>query len=148
MKRIIVLPALLLVTAAGVVHGKDKPELPLRSIMACRAVTDPSARLNCYDQAMLTLNQAVQQGQVRSDSEAGPSAFSGAVKASGRQGENIFWVELENGDRWQLLPTTLRSRPPQPGTVLKVRKTAIVSTYWISGRGWSESRARFLRRRY
>ena len=145
MRWIIGVVGLIALSVANVVAAKDKPDPRLQSMVACRALTDAAARLQCYDQAMLALNQAVEQGELRVEAKSGPRLLGGIVKASGQDGPNRFWMELDNGDRWQLLPTTDRKRPPQPGTRVKIRKTMLDSAYWVSGEGWSESRARFVK---
>jgi hypothetical protein len=145
MRIFAVLAAIAMMSVPNVAAAKDKVDPRLQSMVACRALTDGTARLQCYDQAMLALNQAVEQGELRVESKRGPRVLGGIVKASGQEGPNRFWMELDNGDRWQLLPTTDRKRPPQPGTRVKIRKTMLDSAYWVWGEGWSESRARFVK---
>jgi hypothetical protein len=144
MKAITALAALGILTVPAVAPAKDKTDPLLQAMMACKVVTPDAARLLCYDQAALALNQAVERGDVRVEAERGPRLFEGVVRASGQDGENRFWIELENGDRWQLLPSTNRSRPPQPGARVKIRRNFLNSAYWISGDGWAESRGRFI----
>jgi hypothetical protein len=145
MRIFAVLAAIAMTSVPNVATAKDKLDPRLQSMVACRALTDGTARLQCYDQAMLALNQAVEKGEVRVEATSGPRMLDGVVKASGKEGENRFWIEMENGDRWVLLPKTDRKRPPQPGTRVKIRKTMLDSAYWVSGEGWSESRARFVK---
>ena len=75
-----------------------------------------------------------------------PLAFDGAVAASGRMGGNDYWVQLSNGERWQLTPEVARSRAPPVGEQLKIRK-GVFGNYWISSQSWNESKARYLGRR-
>jgi len=124
--------------------AQDAMDQHLQSVMACRSVTPDAARLQCYDRSAATVTQAVEQGELRVEPQKRPRAREGVVKASGPDGENRYWIELENGDRWVLLPTTKRDGPPQPGTRIKVRKSFFDSGYWVSGDGWSEARARFV----
>lgn len=122
--------------------AKDKLEPRTQAMLACQGITADSARLQCYDQAMAALKEAIDQGAVTLNESRRP-AREGVVKAAGQSGENRYWIELESGERWTLLPSTMRSGPPQPGSVIKVRRPFIGSGYWISAPGWEESRAEF-----
>ncbi|HEX8413253.1 MAG TPA: hypothetical protein VF637_05130 [Sphingomicrobium sp.] len=134
--------SILAVMASTAGHAKAEPRV--QAMVACRGIAADAARLQCYDQAVGAVGEAMQSGEISSEPDRRAPAMSGVIKASGAQGEN-FWIELENGDRWLLMPTSFRRRPPQPGTLMTVRKTPVISTYWISGKGWSETKARFLR---
>lgn len=133
----------LLGTSAGA-NAKDKLEPRTQAMLACQAVTADDARLRCYDQAMAALKDAIEQGSVVLDEK--PTKGQAVVKASGRSGENSFWIELETGERWKLLPTTPRSAPPQAGSTIKIYRPFYGSGYWISGPDWDESRAEFVGR--
>lgn len=126
----------------GAAGAKEKLEPRTQAMLACRNVAADAARLACYDQAMTALKQAIDLGDVVMNVVRKPAALDGVVKASGQSGEDRFWVELDSGDRWTLLPTSFRSHPPRVGTRMHVHK-ALMGDYWISGQGWSESKAQF-----
>jgi hypothetical protein len=83
------------------------------------------------------------QGSVVVKENKAPVTLGGVVKASGTSGANRFWVELENGDRWALLPGKTRRAPPAPGTTVKVSRT-LMGSYYLSGPNWPQSEAQFL----
>lgn len=142
----IVVTGLALLGASASVPAKDKFEPLTQAILTCQAIAADDARLRCYDQAMPALKSAIDQGSVVLSEPKGPAAREGVVKAAGQSGENSYWIEMESGDRWRLLPTTARRGPPQPGSTIKVRKPFTGSGYWISGSDWKESRAEFVGR--
>lgn len=125
-------------------NAKDKLEPRTQAMLACRSIAANDARLRCYDESMAALNDAIERGSVVLDEK--PTKGQAIVKASGRSGENSFWIELESGERWKLLPTTNRSQPPQVGSTIKVYRPFYGSGYWISGPDWEESRAEFVGR--
>ena len=134
--------ALALLGTAGAAVAKDKLEPRTQAMLSCRTVTTDAARLACYDQAMAVLKQAIDQGDLVMNVVKKPLALDAMVKASGQNGEDRFWMEMDNGDRWTLLPTGFRSHPPRVGARMHVHK-ALMGDYWISGPGWSESKALF-----
>lgn len=136
---------LILVAAPATAIAKDRSQEHLQSVVACGSIAESEARLRCFDQSVLAVKEALEQGRLVVEENKGPRALGGIVRASGSRGENRYWVELENGDRWLLLPTTSRDEPPRPGAAVKLRKGGLLSSgYWISADGWQESRADFL----
>ncbi len=129
--------------AIGAAPAKLEPRT--RAILACASVAAEDARLRCYDESVVALQQAVGQGDVVLKEKKGPKALGGVVTASGSMGDNRYWIDLDSGERWQLLPTTIRNGAPPKGLKIEVRK-GIASNYWISGAGWTSSPARFVRR--
>lgn len=136
----VAMTGLALLGLAGGVQAKGKLEPRTRAMLECRAIEADDARLRCYDQSMSALKEAIDQGDVVLD-QKGPTAREGIVKSSGKIGENTFWIVLESGDRWKLLPTIPRKNPPTAGSSVKVRKS--LSGYWISAPDWNESKADF-----
>ena len=132
----------LLALASGA-NAKDKLEPRTQAMLACQGIAADGARLQCYDQAMAPLKQAIEQGTVVVEKNDRPIAREGVVKASREIGDNVFWVELNNGDRWKLLPSTRRNGPPQVGSTVKVHKPLYGSGFWIMGPDWDDSRADF-----
>lgn len=140
-KRVGLVAALLLVSVPSVAAGRDKMEPRMQAVLACEAISANEARLQCFDQAILPLKQAVSSGGLVLTDRKGPGALEGVVKASGVSGANGYWILFENGDRWSTTTKTSRKLPP-PGATLKVKRTPM-GTYWISGPEWSESQAKF-----
>lgn len=136
---------LTLLAVPAIAGAKDKLEPRTQAMLACASVTPGEARLRCYDQSVIALQQALGKGQLVLNEKKGPKELGGVVKTSGTMGNNRFWVELGSGDRWHLLPATVRSEPPKVGTAMKVKK-GIASNYWISGPGWSTSPAKHVAR--
>jgi len=138
----VALAGLVLLGTPAAVQAQDQVEPRTNAMLACRAIPSNDARLRCYDQAMTSLKEAIDQGGYIFDEDRGAIAREGVIKASGRTGENSFWIELESGDRWNLLPTTPRRDAPRPGGNIKVRKS-FFSGYWVSAPDWPESRAKY-----
>lgn len=130
-----------LLSVPGIAVAKDKPRL--EAVLACESISANEARLQCYDQAVAALKPAVARGSLVVKETNDPVTLGGVVKASGASGGNRFWVELENGDRWALLPGKTRRNPPAPGTTVKVSRT-LMGNYYVSGPKWPESEAKFL----
>ena len=138
----VALAGLALLGVSANAHAQEKVDPLTQAMLACGAVKTDDARLRCYDQTMSTLKNAIDQGEVILDEDRGPIAREGIIKASGQTGESSFWIELESGERWNLMPTTPRRHPPKPGGNIKVRKS-FFSGYWVSAPDWPETRARF-----
>lgn len=141
MKGIIAGAVLLLVPAMAV--AKDKPEPRVQAILACGEIAADAERLQCYDQSILPLKEALARGSMVLKEKKAPLALTGIVKASGRWGGSSLWVLLDNGDRWSVQPTKSRRDPPPPGTAVRLKRT-LMGTYWITGPKWPESEAEFL----
>jgi len=122
--------------------AQEKLDPLTKAMIACGDVKTDDARLHCYDQTMSSLKNAIDRGEVILDEDRGPITREGIIKTSGQTGENSFWIELESGERWNLIPTTPRRHPPKPGGNIKVRKS-FFSGYWVSAPDWPETRARF-----
>lgn len=132
-----------LVAIAGGAAAKDKLEPRAQAMLACQGIAANDARLQCYDQAMSALKLAIDQGAVVVEENNKPMARDGIVKVSREVGDNIFLIELDNGERWKLLPSTRRNQPPQVGTTVKVHKPLYGSGFWVVGPDWDDSRADF-----
>lgn len=140
--RISAIAAIVLLSTPTIAAAKDKMEPRLQAVLACQSISENNARLQCFDQAIAPLKQALVRGTMVLEEKKGPLALEGVVKASGQSGANRYWVVLENGDRWTLLPKSTRPKAPPPGTTVRMKKT-LWGGYWISGPGWSESEASF-----
>lgn len=141
-KLVSAIAGLVLLSVPGVATAKEKIEPRLEAVMACQSVTDDTARLQCFDQAVAPLQKALVHGTMILEEKKGPLAMEGVVKASGQTSANRYWVELENGDRWTLTPKSSRPKAPPVGSTVRMKKT-LWGGYWLSGSGWSESEATF-----
>lgn len=142
LKCAVALAGLMLLGTSAITHAQEPVDPLTQAMLACASVKADDARLRCYDQSMSSLKTAIDQGAVILDEDRGPIAREGVIKASGQTGENSFWIELESGERWDLMPTTPRRHPPKAGGNIKVRKS-FFSGYWVSAPDWPETRARF-----
>lgn len=140
-KRVSLIAGVVLLSVPSVAGAKDDLEPRMQAVLACQAISANEARLQCFDQAILPLKQAVSSGGLVLTNRKGPAAFEGVVKASGASGANGYWILFENGDRWSTTTKNSRKLPPA-GATLKVKRTPM-GTYWISGPQWSESQAKF-----
>lgn len=122
--------------------AKDELDRRVSGILKCSGLTDPTARLGCYDEAMAVLKSAVDDGEIEFSERQRPRSMEGVVKASGMVSDTNFWVELDNGDRWRLRPTSWRNKAPGVGTPMKISR-GLGGNYWISGPGWRSSDAEF-----
>lgn len=142
-KLVTTLIAIALLALPAIAAAKETLEPRVQSLLACESISSNETRLRCYDQSIIPLKQALSRGSVVLKETKGPRALEGVVKASGKSAEKRFWVEFENGDRWEITTQPDRRAAPPPGTPLKLRRT-IFGNYWIKGPGWRESEASFL----
>jgi hypothetical protein len=138
---------LLMLVAPAAVSAKDKTaESRAQALLACAAVADDQARLRCYDETAVAMKQALDQDGLVLTERTKPRGREGIVKSAGYLGGNRYWVELDTGDRWQLVPTTERKGPPETGVRVKVDRGPL-GNYWFSAPGWPVSPAKYMRRR-
>ena len=142
-KRISLVAGMALLVAPSVATAKEDMEPRMQAVLACEAITANEARLQCFDQAILPLKQAVSRGSLVLKENKGPAALGGVVKASGKSGAARYWVVLDNGERWSIVTAKDRRDAPKPGTALRMKKT-FFGNYWVSGPGWPESEGKFL----
>ncbi len=138
--------AVTLLAVPAATMAKEKVDPPMHAIIACSSLASDGARLRCFDTAMVDLKRALDQGELVLNGNKAPSAVQGIVTASGSSGSNRFWMQLDSGDRWALLPEYEREKPPPVGAMMKVHK-GLLGTYTISGRGWHTTQGRYLGRR-
>ena len=132
-----------LLVVPSVAAAKEDLEPRMQAVLACEAITANEARLQCFDQAILPLKQAMTRGNLVLKEKKGPAALGGIVKASGKSGANRYWVLLDNGERWSIQTVKDRREAPKPGTPLRMKKT-FFGNYWVSGPGWPESEGLFV----
>ena len=138
--------ALMLLTAPAMAAAKDKVEPRMAAMLACGSVVSNEARLRCYDAAAANLRQAVDKGEVALKQKSGPKELEGVIRSAGAIGEDAYWVELANGDRWRVISATPADEAPPTGVTARLRKGPL-GNYWISAPGMAERRATFIRPR-
>jgi hypothetical protein len=142
-KRLSLFTGVILLSVPGIAVAKDKEDARIEAMLACEGIAANEARLQCFDQAITPLKQALTRGTVVVEERNAPLLLEGVVKTSGQTSSNRYWLVMENGDRWALLPKSSRPKPPAPGSRVKMKKT-LWGGYWLSGPGWAESEAAFL----
>jgi hypothetical protein len=138
--------ALMLLTAPTMAAAKDKVDPRMTAMLACSSVTANEARLRCYDQAATPLRQAVTKGEVEVSRKPGPRELEGVIRAAGAMGDKSYWVELANGDRWEVLSASAFDEAPPTGAKVTLRKGPL-GNYWFHIPGMTERRAMFIRPR-
>ena len=142
-KRVSLVAGIALIAVPSAAAAKENMEPRMQAVLACEAITANEARLQCFDQAILPLKQAVSRGSLVLKENKGPAALGGVVKASGKSGAARYWVVLDNGERWSIETAKDRRDAPKPGTALRMKRT-FFGNYWVSGPGWPESEGKFL----
>jgi hypothetical protein len=142
-KRVCLIAGMVLIVVPSVAAAKDDMEPRMQAVLACEAISANEARLQCFDQAILPLKQAMSRGSLVLQEKKGPAALGGVVKASGKSGAARYWVVLDNGERWSIATAKDRRDAPKPGTALRMKKT-FFGNYWVSGPGWPESEGTFV----
>jgi hypothetical protein len=170
------LPALAVLAVTMAAQAAPKPPASLNdrragaleALSACRAVSDPAARLACYDSAAGRLDEAEKTGEIvvvdrKQAGEVRRQAFGFALpslalfdKAEGtekldrvesvlkeaRQGADGKWIlKLENGAVWRQTDTESLVREPRPGSRVAI-KSAALGSYLMSIDGQRSFRAR------
>ena len=142
-KRVCLIAGMVLIVVPSVAAAKDDMEPRMQAVLACETISANEARLQCFDQAILPLKQAMSRGSLVLKEKKGPAALGGVVKASGKSGAARYWVVLDNGERWSIATAKDRRDAPKPGTALRMKKT-FFGNYWVSGPGWPESEGTFV----
>jgi hypothetical protein len=142
-KGVCLIAGMVLIVVPSVAAAKDDMEPRMQAVLACEAISANEARLQCFDQAILPLKQAMSRGSLVLQEKKGPAALGGVVKASGKSGAARYWVVLDNGERWSIATAKDRRDAPKPGTALRMKKT-FFGNYWVSGPGWPESEGTFV----
>jgi hypothetical protein len=170
------LPALALLAVSMDTQAAPKPPAnpsdrragALEALSACRSVTDPAARLACYDAAAGRLDEAEKTGEIvvvdrKQAGEVRRQAFGFALpslalfdKAEGtekldrvesvlkaaRKGADGKWIlQLENGAVWRQTDPEGPARTPRLGMTVSVRSAAMGS-YLVSVDGQAGFRAK------
>jgi hypothetical protein len=126
----------------------------LKALSACRAISDASARLDCYDKASAALDQAEASGDVvivdRAQARAARrqafgfnlsalSVFDRALAkdevnsltttaSSAYQNSEGKWIiVLDDGARWRQIDDEVLNRAPHAGSAIKIRPASLGS---------------------
>ena len=170
------LPALAVLAVSMAAQAAPKPLAnlndrragALEALSACRAVSDPAARLACYDSAAGRLDEAEKTGEIvvvdrKQAGEVRRQAFGFAIPSlalfdkaedaekldrvesiltAARQGADGKWIlKLENGAVWRQTDTESLVREPRPGSRVAI-KSAALGSYLMSIDGQRSFRAR------
>ena len=170
------LPALAVLAVSMAAQAAPKPPAnlndrragALEALSACRAVSDPAARLACYDSAAGRLDEAEKTGEIvvvdrKQAGEVRRQAFGFAIPSlalfdkaedaekldrvesiltAARQGADGKWsLKLENGAVWRQTDTESLVREPRPGSRVAI-KSAALGSYLMSIDGQRSFRAR------
>jgi len=146
MSKFVLISALAMFAIPAAAVAKDKVDPRIAKSLQCTGIADGAQRLACYDQAMAGLKQALEEGELMSTAQFKPKALEGTVVGSGGMGFNRFWVELDTGDRWELIADSMGDEPPRRGAKAKLRKT-LMRNYVYSDNYSPDFQARFLGRR-
>jgi hypothetical protein len=126
----------------------------LQKLVDCRKLTDESARLTCYDQATVALDQAEAKGDIvvvdreqarkvrrqafgfsvpsitlfeRGESKDELENSTGVVALARVNGAGKWVVKLEDGATWLQVDANELFRDPKPGMPVKIRQAAMGS---------------------
>lgn len=138
-----------LLAASTSALAKEKVDPRIGAAIACSSITQADERLRCFDQAIAGLKQALASGQlVPAEDARKPLVLEGTVRTAGHFGFNRFWVELDSGDRWELIAANrFDDVPPKRGTKVTIKKAAM-GGYWVKEDGSNGNRrAQYLGRR-
>ena len=175
-RTLAILPALAILAVSMAAQAAPQPAASLKdrragaldALSACRAVSDPAARLTCYDSAAGRLDEAEKTGEIvvvdrKQAGEVRRQAFGFALpslalfdKAPGtekldrvesvlkaaRKGADGKWIlQLENGAVWRQTDPEGPARTPRLGMTVSVRSAAMGS-YLVSVDGQAGFRAK------
>lgn len=162
--------ALVLSAGSALAQQADKPARAdaLKALVDCRAVTDPAARLACYDKAAADLDAAeakgdvvvVDRGQMRQARRAAfgfnfrmPSFMTrgepvedlerieATVAAARFNSQGKLVVELEDGAVWVQIDSERLRKAPAAGAKVELR-TASLGSYFMKIQGLDTVRAK------
>lgn len=138
-------------------NAQPKPEARsamLQKLVDCRKLTDESARLACYDQATVALDQAEAKGDIvvvdreqarkvrrqafgfsvpsitlfeRGESKEELENTTGVVAVARVNGAGKWVIKLEDGAVWTQVDANELFRDPKPGMPVKIRQASMGS---------------------
>ena len=153
--------------ASAPAGAEERPAI-FKGLMDCKAMTDPSERLACYDAAVGALDSAEQKGDIvvvdreqakavrrqafgfslpslamfeRGEKPEELNEVSLAVERAYRSGEGKWTFELEGGAVWTQNDSETLFREPKKGSKVEIRK-ASMGGYFMNVDGQRAIRAR------
>lgn len=153
----VALAATIAALAAGGAQAQPKIEsrsAMLQKLVDCRKLTDEAARLACYDQATVALDQAEAKGDIvvvdreqarkvrrqafgfsvpsitlfeRGESKEELENATGVVAVARINGAGKWVIKLEDGAVWTQVDANELFRTPKPGMSVKIRQAAMGS---------------------
>lgn len=151
---LMVLPTMMLLAADSQSPELARPKA-FDDVVACKTITDPQARLACYDEKVAALDEAAKKEDIiLTDKAAVKEAKRGLfgfdvpkIRIFGG-GEDVEEIEakvqsatimrsgmvsmvLEDGARWQQVDTKVLNREPRSGSMARIRK-ATMGSYLVS----------------
>lgn len=131
MLKVSITIAALTLLGSGLANAKEKVDPRIGAAIACRSITQNEQRLRCYDQAIAGLRLALDSGQLVPAGESRkPLALEGVIKDVRPFGYNRYWVELDSGDRWEVISESSRDVSPRKGAKVKLEK-GTMGGYWF-----------------
>jgi hypothetical protein len=148
--------AIILLAAPPAAHAGPAPGRAnlLKALSACRALTEASARLDCFDKAAAALDQAEATGEVvvvdRAQARAARrqafgfnlsalsmfdralakdevNTLSSTAAEAYRNGDGKWIVVLDDGARWRQIDDQTLSGAPHQGSAIRIRHASLGS---------------------
>jgi hypothetical protein len=126
----------------------------LKGLTACRAIADPTTRLDCFDKAAAAIDQAESRGDVvvidRAQAQAARRQAFGfnlsalsilnrtatkdevntlntTAASAYRNGDGKWVIVLEDGARWRQIDDAELNRSPHQGSAIRIRHASLGS---------------------
>lgn len=146
--------AALLATTASAQPKPEARSAVLQALVDCRKLTDAAARLACYDQATVALDQAEAKGDIvvvdreqarkvrrqafgfsmpslslfeRGESQEELESADGVVAVARMNGAGKWVIKLADGAVWTQIDSNAIFREPKPGMAVKIRQASMGS---------------------
>jgi hypothetical protein len=125
-----------------------------KAVTDCRSISDPNARLACYDDAVARLDQAESSGQVvvldreaakqvkrqafgfsipsislfsKGDKEEEVDRLTDTLKSARERADHRWVFELQSGAVWRQIDTNQFVNDPKPGDSVEIKRAALGS---------------------
>jgi len=148
------LAAALISTGANAQPKPEARSAMLQKLVDCRKLTDEAARLACYDQATVALDQAEAKGDIvvvdreqarkvrrqafgfsmpslslfeRGETQEELENVSGVVDVARVNGAGKWVIKLQDGAVWTQVDNNEMFRDPKPGMSVKIRQASMGS---------------------
>jgi hypothetical protein len=127
--------ALALLGASTAAHSQDRPRGQINAVVRCLDISEPQARLACFDAAALVLRRDVQSGAVNITDSANPPRLqfpmSAAVSGTTSDQGGRWHVTLDNGQVWETENRQRSGDRPRAGTAIQVVRGLLGTGYWL-----------------